>query len=70
MGRDETRDETKQHAQLTILYTDAIHQVMRPQPIIVCCVYTSDTAAGRPGRIRAFTKLSVNRRHQSFYHKS
>ena len=48
------RDETKQHAQLHLIYRHYT-QVMRPQLIIVCCVYASDTAAGRPGRIRAFT---------------
>ena len=54
--RDETRDETRpSNMHKSTLYTDAIHQVMRPQSIIVCCVYASDTAAGRPGRIRAFT---------------
>jgi len=45
------QDETKQHAQLHIIY----RRYMRPQPIIVCSVYASNTAAGRPGRIRAFT---------------
>ena len=33
---------------------------MRPQPIIVCCVYASDTAAaGRPGRITGDISLSI-----------
>jgi len=58
MRRDQTRTETRRdktnpHAQLTTLYTDAIHQVMRLQPINVCCVhvYASDTAAMRPERL-------------------
>jgi len=46
--RDEATDETRQsNMHNSTLYTDAIHQVMRPQPIIVCCVYASDTAVGR-----------------------
>jgi len=37
--RQDYRHETRQsNMHNSTLYTDAIHQVMRPQPIIVCCV--------------------------------
>jgi len=52
----EATDETKQHAQLNLIYRrytssyapTANHCMLRS-------LYASDAAAGRPGRIRAFT---------------